>query len=125
MYKKLLILLFVCSSAFAMDDLTIDRQRIGLLPSLPLLMVSGHQANRATVEKGIEAGLCQLLAQERTVFGFDCSFCKSHLCAESQVMIVSEARSHLFIRHGIVATGFELQGWLEGKKLPKEDTIFV
>ncbi|TET35713.1 hypothetical protein E3J61_01675 [Candidatus Dependentiae bacterium] len=128
MYKKLLILLFVCSSAFAMDagKKLVNGRQAGLLSFLPLLMVrGGHQANRATVENGPEAGLCQLLAQERTVFGFDCSLCKSHLSAESQVMLANEARRHLFIRHRIVATGLELQGWLEGEKLPKEDTIFV
>ncbi len=128
MYKKLLILLFVCSSAFAMDagkKLVKGRQKADLLSSLPLLMmnVSGHQAHKATVE--MELGAEQLLAQERTVFGFDCSLCKSHLSAESQVILANEARRHLFIRHRIVATGLELQGWLEGEKLPKEDTIFV
>ena len=130
MYKKLLILLFVCSSAFAMNagkKLVNGRQKADLFPSLPLLMMNsgGHQAYRATVENGPEAGLCQLLAQERTVFGFDCSLCKSHLSAESQVMLANEARRHLFIRHRIVATGLELQGWLEGKELPQGDTIFV
>lgn len=128
MYKKLLILLFVCSSAFAMDDRTNDRQRAGLLPPLPLLLgsVSDHQeAHFATVEMERGVDLRQQVAQECTIFGVKCSECELDLSAESEGMLAEEVRRHLWVGHGIIATGNEVEHLLGGKKPFTEDTIFA
>ncbi len=104
-----------------------NEQKVGLLFPLPLLPGSGsdHQAYLATVGMELGADLRQQVAQECTIFGFDCLLCKSHLCAENKGMLANEARSHFFVQHAIVVTWLVLGRLLDGDTIGEDDFIFV
>ncbi len=137
MYKKLLILLFVCSSALAMESGNAYKKKVGLLPPLPLLpvSVSDHQPSLfqydVTSERGTGNGgeeynqLSEQAAQERIVFGIKCFLCELHLEVESEGMLAEEARRHFFVQHAIVVTWLVLGRLLDGDTIGEDDFIVV
>ena len=133
MYKKLLILLFVCSSAFAVEfgnEPVINEGKeglpfpllwgMGLSDAQPFIAFAGGPGN----EGGECAYLAQEVVQERTIFGVQCPQCTLPLEADSEGELTEEVRRHLWVGHKILATGNEVQGLLDGKQFITGDTIF-